>query len=158
LWRPGVLQPRVARIREPLAGEARIRQLAVGVNFIDIYCRIYCRRGAFDLVPPGGVLGMEAAGVVEAIGPEVRGVRPGDRVAYACAPSGAYVSMRTMRADLLVRLPEALGEAEAAALLLKASRRVFCWTMSRPSDRGRSSSFMRPPAASAKFSAGGPRR
>jgi NADPH:quinone reductase-like Zn-dependent oxidoreductase len=112
---PEVLQPRVARIREPLAGEARIRQLAVGVNFIDVYCR----RGAFDLVPPGGVLGMEAAGVVEAVGPNVGGVRPGDRVAYACAPPGAYASIRTMRADLLVRPPEALGEIEAAALLLK---------------------------------------
>jgi NADPH:quinone reductase-like Zn-dependent oxidoreductase len=112
---PEVLQPRTARIREPLMGEARIRQLAVGVNFIDVYCR----RGAFDLVAPGGVLGMEAAGVVEAVGPNVAGVRPGDRVVYACAPPGAYASMRTMRADLLVRLPEALGETEAAALLLK---------------------------------------
>ena len=61
---------------------------------------------AFDLVPPGGVLGMEAAGVVESVGPGVGNVRPGDRVAYACAPPGAYASMRTMRADLLVRLPE----------------------------------------------------
>jgi NADPH:quinone reductase-like Zn-dependent oxidoreductase len=112
---PEVLQPRVARIREPLAGEARIRQLAVGVNFIDVYCR----RGAFDLVRPGGVLGMEAAGVVEAVGPNVASVRPGDRVAYACAPPGAYASIRTMRADLLVRPPEGLGEIEAAALLLK---------------------------------------
>jgi NADPH:quinone reductase-like Zn-dependent oxidoreductase len=112
---PGVLQPRFARIREPLAGEARIRQLAVGVNFIDVYCR----RGAFDLVPPGGVLGMEAAGVVEAVGPNAGGVRPGDRVVYACGPPGAYASMRIIRADLLVRLPEALGETAAAALLLK---------------------------------------
>ena len=112
---PEVLQPRTARIREPLMGEVRIRQLAVGVNFIDVYCR----RGGFDLVPPGGVLGMEAAGVVEAVGPNAGDVRPGDRVAYACAPPGAYASMRTMRADLVVRLPEELSETEAAALLLK---------------------------------------
>jgi NADPH:quinone reductase-like Zn-dependent oxidoreductase len=117
---PEVLRPRPARIRDPVAGEARIRQLAVGVNFIDVYCR----RGAFDLVPPGGVLGLEAAGIVEAVGPNVA-VRPDDRVAYACAPPGAYASMRTMRADLLVRLPAALSEREAAALLLKGVTASF---------------------------------
>jgi NADPH:quinone reductase len=89
--------------------------MAIGVNFIDIYCR----RGTFDLVPPGGVLGMEAAGVVESVGPGVGNVRVGDRVAYACAPPGAYASMRTMRADLLVRLPETISDETAAALLLK---------------------------------------
>ncbi len=112
---PEVLEPRRARIREPGSGEARIRQTAVGVNFIDVYCR----RGSFDLVAPGGVPGMEAAGVVESVGPNVANVRPGDRVAYACAPPGAYASMRAMRADLLVRLPEFLTDANAAALLLK---------------------------------------
>ena len=99
---PEVLQPRVGRIKEPGSGEARICQTAVGVNFIDVYCR----RGSFDLVAPGGVLGMEAAGVVESVGANVTNIRPGDRIAYACAPPGAYNSMRTMRADFLVRLPE----------------------------------------------------
>jgi NADPH2:quinone reductase len=112
---PEVLVPRRASIRAPGAGEARLLQTAVGVNFIDIYCR----RGAFDMVPPGGVLGMEAAGVVESVGTGVRNVRAGDRVAYACAPPGAYASMRTMRADLLVSLPESISDEIAAALLLK---------------------------------------
>ena len=97
--------------REPGPGEARIRQTAVGVNFIDVYCR----RGSFDLVAPGGVLGMEAAGVVESVGRERPDFRPGDRVGYACAPPGAYASMRTMRADLLVRLPEFLSDERRGA-------------------------------------------
>jgi NADPH:quinone reductase len=118
---PEVLQARVARIKEPGAVEARIRQTAVGVNFIDVYCR----RGSFDLVAPGGVLGMEAAGVVESVGAKVTNIRPGDRVAYACAPPGAYASMRTMRADFLVRLPEALSEVDTAGLLLKGMTAGF---------------------------------
>jgi NADPH2:quinone reductase len=112
---PEVLVSRHASIRAPGPGEVRLLQTAVGVNFIDIYCR----RGAFDLVPPGGVLGMEAAGVVESVGPGVGNVWSGDRVAYACAPPGAYASMRTMRADLLVHLPESISDEIAAALLLK---------------------------------------
>ena len=118
---PEVLALRRARIPAPAAGEARIRQTAVGVNFIDVYCR----RGSFDLVPPGGVIGMEAAGVVDSVGPNVANVRPGDRVAYACAPPGAYASMRTMRADLLVRLPDSLSDVSAAALLLKGVTASF---------------------------------
>jgi NADPH:quinone reductase len=112
---PEVLVSRRASIRAPGPGEVRLLQTAIGVNFIDIYCR----RGTFDLVPPGGVLGMEAAGVVESVGPGVGNVRVGDRVAYACAPPGAYASMRTMRADLLVSLPESISDEIAAALLLK---------------------------------------
>ena len=68
---------------------------------------------------------MEAAGVVESVGPGVANVRSGDRVAYACAPPGAYASMRTMRADLLVRLPDALSDEIAAALLLKGVAAAF---------------------------------
>jgi len=118
---PEVLALRHAHIPAPAAGQARIRQTAVGVNFIDVYCR----RGSFDLVPPGGVIGMEAAGVVESVGPNVANVRPGDRVAYACAPPGAYASMRTMRADLLVRLLDSLSDVGAAALLLKGVTASF---------------------------------
>jgi NADPH:quinone reductase len=112
---PEVLVARRASIRAPGSGEVRLLQTAVGVNFIDVYCR----RGTFDLVSPGGVPGMEAAGVVESVGLGVGNVRVGDRVAYACAPPGAYASMRTMRADLLVRLPESISDEIAAALLLK---------------------------------------
>jgi NADPH2:quinone reductase len=118
---PEILQARVARIKEPGAVEARIRQTAVGVNFIDVYCR----RDSFDLVAPGGVLGMEAAGVVESVGAKATNIRPGDRVAYACAPPGACASMRTMRADFLVRWPEALSEVDTAGLLLKGMTAGF---------------------------------
>jgi NADPH:quinone reductase len=118
---PEVLVSRRASIRAPGPGEVRLLQTAVGVNFIDIYCR----RGAFDLVPPGGVLGMEAAGVVESVGSGVGNVRAGDRVAYACAPPGAYASMRTMRADLLVSLPESISDEIAAAMLLKGVTAAF---------------------------------
>ncbi len=112
---PEVLVQRRAPIRPPGSGEVRLLQTAVGVNFIDVYCR----RGTFDLVPPGGVPGMEAAGVVESVGPGVGSVRAGDRVAYACAPPGAYASIRTMRADLLIRVPDSISDETAAALLLK---------------------------------------
>jgi NADPH2:quinone reductase len=118
---PDVLLPRRASIRAPGPGEARLRQTAIGVNFIDVYCR----RGSFDLVPPGGVLGMEAAGVVESVGSGVLHVRPGDRVAYACAPPGAYASIRTMGADLLVRLPQTISDEIAAAMLLKGVTAAF---------------------------------
>ena len=118
---PEVLQPSRGHAPEPGPGEVRMRQTAVGVNFIDVYCR----RGSFNLVPPGGVPGMEAAGVVESVGPGAAGVERGDRVAYACAPPGAYTTHRTMRADSLVRLPDSLGDVEAAGLLLKGMTAGF---------------------------------
>ena len=112
---PEVLAAQKVLVAIPGAGEARIRQTAIGVNFIDVYCR----RGSFDLVTPPGVLGMEAAGVVESVGPGVTNVRPGDRVGYACAPPGSYASVRTMRTDLLVKLPAFLTDDAAASMLLK---------------------------------------
>jgi NADPH:quinone reductase-like Zn-dependent oxidoreductase len=118
---PEVLEARAVRVAEPGPGEARIRQTAIGVNFIDVYCR----RGSFDMVTPPGVLGMEAAGVIERVGPGVTNLRPGDRVGYACAPPGAYATMRRMRADLLVPLPDFLGDEAAAALLLKGITASF---------------------------------
>jgi NADPH:quinone reductase-like Zn-dependent oxidoreductase len=115
------MELRAIEVPDPGPGEARIRQTAIGVNFIDVYCR----RGSFTMVPPGGVLGMEAAGVVERVGSGVTAVRPGDRVAYACAPPGAYTTLRNMRAEMLVKLPEELGDVRAAALLLKGMTASF---------------------------------
>ena len=118
---PEAMQLQRVRVPDPGPGEVRLRHTAIGVNFIDVYCR----RGSFTLVPPGGVLGMEAAGIVEAVGQGVSHVSPGDRVGYACAPPGAYATQRTMPAALLVKLPPALSDVAAAALLLKGITASF---------------------------------
>lgn len=68
---------------------------------------------------------MEAAGFVDTVGPGVTSVKPGDRVADACAPPGAYTSLRNMRADMLVKLPDTLSEVNAAALMLKGMTASF---------------------------------
>lgn len=112
---PDVLQVRPLDPVQPGPGEVQIRQSFIGVNFIDIYCRT----GYFDLVRPPGVPGMEASGTVTAVGEGVNHLSPGDRVAYACGPTGAYASIRTMAADLVVRLPASLPDDIAAAGLLK---------------------------------------
>jgi len=105
----------------PGPGELRLRQGAVGVNYIDVYCRT----GYFPLLQPGGVLGMEGAGVVLDVGAGVEGFAPGDRVAYAGPPLGAYATVRTLPAELVVPLPDSLDEAAAAAVLLKGLTAEF---------------------------------
>lgn len=100
----------------PGPGEVRIRQRAVGVNFIDVYLR---RGWIPGMLPLPGVLGMEAAGTVVDVGEAVAGLLPGDRVAYLCPQPGAYRSVRTLPARHVVRLPDAVDEETAAALLLK---------------------------------------
>jgi NADPH2:quinone reductase len=100
---------------EPGPGEARVRHTAVGLNFIDVYQR----RGLYPLERLPGVLGMEAAGVVEAVGTGVTEVAVGDRVAYATPPPGAYAEQRIMPADRLVKLPDGIDERTAAAMMLK---------------------------------------
>jgi NADPH:quinone reductase-like Zn-dependent oxidoreductase len=77
------------------------------------------------MVPPGGVLGLEAAGVVESIGPGLMSLKPGDRVAYACGPPGAYTTLRNMPSEMLVKLPDELSDVKAAALLLKGMTASF---------------------------------
>ncbi|MBN2188878.1 MAG: quinone oxidoreductase [Chitinispirillaceae bacterium] len=97
------------------AGEVRVRHVAIGLNFIDIYYRtgIY-KAPSFPFVP-----GQEASGVVEEIGSGVAGLSIGDRVAYATEPLGAYAGVRTLPADRLVRLPDAIDFPVAAAMMLK---------------------------------------
>jgi len=105
----------------PGPDEVRIRQTAIGVNFIDVYCRT----GYFKLLTPPGVPGMEAAGIVVDVGDKVRHLEPGQRVAYACPPVGAYTSVRTMAADWVIALPDDIDNETAAAGLLKGISAEF---------------------------------
>ena len=111
---PEVLTWREVPAHDPGPGEARVRHTAVGVNFIDVYHRL----GLYPLPLPA-VLGMEAAGRVEAVGPNVTDVAVGDRVAYAGGPTGAYSTARVLPADRLVRLPDGIDDQRAAAMMLK---------------------------------------
>ena len=101
--------------------EVRVRHTAIGVNYIDVYCRT----GFFNLLTPPGTPGMEAAGIIEALGGDVAGLTVGDRVAYACPPVGAYSERRNINADLLVRLPGDISDETAAAGLLKGVTASF---------------------------------
>jgi len=111
---PDVLDYVDVEVGEPGPGEARVRQHAIGLNFIDVYFRT----GLYPMPLPSG-LGQEAAGVVEAVGEGVHHVQPGDRVAYAGRPNGAYSELRTMPADILVKLPDAIDFETAAAMMLQ---------------------------------------
>ena len=109
-----VLRVEDAPVPAPGAGEALVRHEAIGVNYIDIYQR----SGVYKVPLPSG-LGGEGAGVVEAVGPGVDGVRVGDRVAYVGGPLGAYAAARVYAADRLVPLPGGVGAEDAAAVIFK---------------------------------------
>jgi NADPH2:quinone reductase len=111
---PEVLVWEEVAVGRPGRGEARVRQTAVGLNYVDIYVR----RGLYPAPLPSG-LGNEAAGVVEEVGPGVTDIKPRDRVAYAGGPLGAYSEERVMPADRLVVLPEGISDQQAAAMMLK---------------------------------------
>ena len=118
---PEVMQWTRIPVPPPGPGEVTLHHTAVGVNFIDVYCRT----GYFRLLQPPGVPGMEGIGVVEAVGSGVTGLARGDRVGYACAPVGAYAGRRTMPAELLVSIPEDIDDDTAAAVLLKGMAAEF---------------------------------
>ncbi len=111
---PEVLQYEDVTAGDPGPGQARIRQTAIGLNFIDTYHR----SGLYQLQMPSGI-GLEGAGVVEAVGPGVTWVKAGDRVAYAGGPPGAYAEVRLVPADRLVKVPEGISDQTAAAMMLK---------------------------------------
>jgi NADPH:quinone reductase len=113
---PEVLQPEHAETAAPGAGEVRIRQRAIGVNYLDVYLRKGWMPG---LLPLPGTPGMEAAGTVVDVGSGVTGLMPGDRVAYLGPVPGAYCSVRCVPSAWCVRLPAAVDDDVAAALLLK---------------------------------------
>jgi NADPH2:quinone reductase len=101
-------------VGEPGAGEIRIRHHACGLNFIDVY-----QRTGLYVLPLPLNLGMEGAGVVEAVGSGVTHLKPGDRAAYASNPPGSYSVLRVMPAKTVVKLPDSIGFDTGAAMMLK---------------------------------------
>jgi NADPH2:quinone reductase len=112
---PEVLRYQDVEVPAPGEGEARVAHRAIGVNFIDVYHRT----GLYPLTLPSG-LGGEGAGVVTAVGPKVLHVKVGDRVAYTAPPPlGSYSDERVVAARCLVKLPDAIADETAAAMMLK---------------------------------------
>ena len=111
---PEELQLVEVQVGDPAAGEIRVRHHAIGLNFIDVYQRT----GLYPFPMPLQ-LGMEAAGVVEAVGEGVTHLNVGDRVAYASNPPGSYSTERVMPARCVCRLPEAISFETGAAMMLK---------------------------------------
>jgi NADPH2:quinone reductase len=111
---PEVLEWSTVDVAAPARGEISIRHTAIGLNFIDVYHRT----GLYP-VPLPFVPGLEAAGVVEGLGPDVTELALGDRIAYASQPIGAYSERRTMPADRVVKLPEQVNDETGAAVMLK---------------------------------------
>ncbi len=110
---PEVLQVDEVQVGEPGPGQARIRHTAIGVNFVDTYQR----SGLYPMQLPG-TAGNEAAGVVEAVGPDVKDLKKGDRVAYTGLP-GSYCDVRLVPADRMVKLPDGISDEQAASMMLK---------------------------------------
>ncbi|TQM32470.1 quinone oxidoreductase family protein [Nocardia bhagyanarayanae] len=111
---PEVLRWEEVEVGEPGPGQVRIRHEAVGLNFADTYFR----SGLYPAPLPAG-MGVEAAGVIEAVGAGVDGFRPGDRVTYTGSPLGAYSTERVMPAEHLIRLPAEIGFDTAAAMTMR---------------------------------------
>ena len=111
---PEQLQLVEVNVGQPGPGEIRIRHAACGLNFIDVYQR----NGTYALPLPA-TLGMEGAGVVEAVGEGVSHLKPGDRAAYASQPPGAYATARVMPAKCVLKLPDAISFETGAAMMLK---------------------------------------
>ena len=111
---PEVLAWRDVNLEDLKPGEVRLRQTAIGLNFIDTYHRT----GLYPVPLPSGI-GLEAAAVIEALGPGVKGFKVGDRVAYGVGALGAYAEVRNYPANRLVKLPKSISDETAAGMMLK---------------------------------------
>jgi len=124
---PEQLQLVDVEVGEPGPGEIRIRHHACGLNYIDVYQRTGLYANALPLQ-----LGMEGAGIVEAVGEGVNHLSVGDRAAYASQPPGAYCEARVMPAKCVVRLPEAIAFDTAAGMMLKGLTAQYLLKKTRP--------------------------
>ena len=127
---PDVLRWEEVQVADPGPGEARIRQSAVGLNYIDVYHRTGLYPQPLPFTP-----GVEGAGTVESVGPDVDHVKPGDRVAYA-GPSGGYAEERLIAADRLVVLPDDISFDQAAAMMLQGMTARMLLRAVFPVERG----------------------
>jgi NADPH2:quinone reductase len=134
---PEVLRFEQVEVGEPGPGQVRLRQTAVGLNFIDVYFRT----GLYPQPSLPFTPGLEAAGMVEAIGEGVAEVGVGDRVAYAAPPIGAYAEARLMQADRLVRLPDGISDQQAAAMMLKGMTAQYLLRRTFPVEAGQTILF-----------------
>ena len=112
---PEVMRWEDVAVGDPGPGQIRIRHTAIGLNYIDTYHR----SGVYPLPAMPSGLGMEGAGVVEAVGKGVKDLKKGDRVAYASGPPGAYAEERLMASDRVVKIPSGISDRTAAAMMLK---------------------------------------
>jgi len=112
---PEVLVWDEVEVGAPGSGQVRLRQTAVGLNYIDVYHRT----GAYPVAAMPSGIGLEGAGVVDEVGAGVAELKAGDRVAYASPPIGAYAEARLMPADRLVKLPAGISDRAAAAMMLQ---------------------------------------
>ncbi|HTC98501.1 MAG TPA: quinone oxidoreductase [Bradyrhizobium sp.] len=112
----GVEQFEIADVElpPPADGEIRLRQTAIGVNYVDVY-----QRSGLYPMPPANIPGVEGVGVVAGVGPHVTSISVGDRVAYAGAPVGAYASERNLPAWRAIQLPSALSDVQVASVFVK---------------------------------------
>jgi NADPH2:quinone reductase len=117
----------VSVVGDPGPGEVRVRHSACGLNFIDVY-----QRTGLYPNPLPMTLGMEGAGVVEAVGPDVKHLRVGDRVAYASNPPGSYSEVRVMPATTVMRLPDGIDFETGAAMMLKGLTAQYLLKKVRP--------------------------
>ena len=127
---PEVLLYEEIDLPAPGPGEVQIRQHAIGVNFIDVYFRTGLYPSARPFVP-----GQEGAGEVIAVGPQVSGFTPGDRVAY-CGANGAYAQARNVAASLLVQIPASISYETAAAMMLKGLTAEYLLFRTYPVKKG----------------------
>lgn len=128
---PEVLQWEKVEVPEPEAGDAIVRQVAAGLNFIDVYFRT----GLYKVPVFPSVIGNEGAGVVEAVGDGVTEVEVGDRVAY-CMSLGSYTQRRLIPAKQLVKIPKDISEQQAAAAMLKGCTVQYLIRQTYPVQKG----------------------
>src|SRR5258707_2141443 len=139
---PEVLEWQPVDVGKPGPGQVRLKHSAVGLNYIDTYQR----SGLYPMPLPSG-LGSEAAGVIEEVGTGVSGLKPGDRVAYAGGPLGAYSEARVMPADRLVPIPDGVTDHAAAAMMLKG---MTAWDLVRRTHPGKRGETILIPAAAGR--------
>ena len=124
-------------VGQPGPGEVRLRQTAIGLNYIDVYFRT----GLYPAPGSPFTPGLEAAGVVEAVGEGVRDVNVGDRVAYASPPLGAYAAERLMPAAKVVPVPDGVSDEQAAAMMLKGMTAWYLLRRTFPVESGQTILF-----------------